>query len=128
MKREELKEYLLENVEDLKEIVSQINSWNGDLEHLRFYENDEEFFQMAFENNIDGAVRATQYGEYNYNDEYVRFNGYGNLDSANEWEVNKEMKECIDEILDSLESEYGNLHLDSEIEEFFEEDEEEEEE
>ena len=32
------------------------------------------------------AIRATYYGDYNYNDEYVKFNGYGNIDSYSEYE------------------------------------------
>ena len=45
--------------------------------------NDEEFFEMFFVNDVIKAVQATQYGKYNYSDEYVVFNGYGNLDSFN---------------------------------------------
>jgi len=45
------------------------------------YENDEEFFNMFFEGKPLEAVRAANYGEYNYSDSYVKFNGYGNLDS-----------------------------------------------
>ena len=45
--------------------------------------NDEEFFEMFFANDVIKAVQATQYGKYNYSDDYVQFNGYGNLDSFN---------------------------------------------
>lgn len=45
------------------------------------YSNDDEFFEMFFSNNVIGAVRAVSYGSYNYSHEYVKFNGYGNLES-----------------------------------------------
>lgn len=45
------------------------------------YENDEHFFATYFENDIIGAVKAVSYGSYNYSHNYVKFNGYGNLES-----------------------------------------------
>jgi hypothetical protein len=50
--------------------------------------NDEEFFELFFANNVMGAIRAISYGEYNYTDTYIKFNGYANLetsDNAEEW-------------------------------------------
>ena len=38
------------------------------------FENDGDFFESFFENKLD-AVRATFYGDYKFNDDYVRFNG-----------------------------------------------------
>jgi len=47
------------------------------------WDNDEEFFNIFFGGKVLEAVRAVSYGEYNYCDDYVRFNGYGNLESFN---------------------------------------------
>ena len=47
------------------------------------FTNDDEFFEMFFANDVIKAVQATQYGKYNYSDDYVMFDGYGNLDSFN---------------------------------------------
>lgn len=49
------------------------------------YFNDKYFFEHFFQNNPMEAVRATQFGKYNYKDTYVWFNGYANLEST-EWE------------------------------------------
>ena len=81
----------------LKSIVDQIN--NLDNENLirlnnkycqeanysdnEIYGNDEDFFETFFSNNVIDAVRAATYGEYNFSDNYVKFNGYGNLESFN---------------------------------------------
>ena len=46
------------------------------------FENTDDFFETYFTTPME-AVRATHFGHYNYSDEYVWFNAYGNLDSAN---------------------------------------------
>ena len=47
------------------------------------YFNDEDFFNTYFEGKVLEAVRAVSFGEYRYQDEYVIFNGYGNLETFN---------------------------------------------
>lgn len=50
-------------------------------------ENEDDFFEQFFSSTMD-AVRAICYGNYRYCDDWVKFNGYGNLDSTNypeEW-------------------------------------------
>lgn len=45
-------------------------------------DNDEDFFNTFYENKPMEAVRATFYGKYRFNDDYVWLNAYGNLDSG----------------------------------------------
>ena len=131
MKKNEIREYLLNNEETLLNVVSELNSWNGCLENLDFWENDEEFFNTFFDNPMD-AIRATYYGNYNYNDDYVKFNGYGNIDSYSEYERIEEIKDNIDDIVDNLIEYYYNIYINEELEnlilELLEEEEKEEEE
>lgn len=49
----------------------------------QIYENDEDFLNTFFYNNADALARAISYGDYRYQDNYVRFNGYGNLETFN---------------------------------------------
>lgn len=49
----------------------------------QIYENNGDFFDLFFSKPID-AVRAAQYGDYRYTDNFVRFDGYGNLESTDE--------------------------------------------
>ena len=130
MKKENLiKEYLLNNEDVLIDMVHELNSWNGCLDYLDFWENDEEFFNTFFDNPME-AIRATYYGNYNYNDDYVKFNGYGNIDSYSEYERIEEIKDSIEEIVENL-IEYKDCVCigDGNLEELlYEEDEEEEEE
>lgn len=71
------------------------------LEDVVIYENDEEFFNTFFNSPMD-AVRAAVYGEYNFMDKYVTFNGYGNLKSSNY--ISDLVNECdvLDAILETL--------------------------
>lgn len=129
MLEKKLREYLLNNVEELRDVVNEINGWNGNLDWIRFEYNDEEFFELFYsgKNGLEIA-RAIYYGDYNYNDDYVRINAYGNLESYTEYEMIEEMKDSIDEIVENLIEEHDNLYLNDNIEEIFEEAEEEEEE
>ena len=97
-----LKEYLLSRFHELDQLVTAINAYNGELEYLMVLENDEEFFDTFFQDKPMEAVRAAQYGDYNYNDEYVKFDGYENLESYSEYEYEKLLHEHIDEIIKEL--------------------------
>ena len=98
---EKVKEYLQENEEVLVEIVNEINSFDGSLDWLDFYVNDEDFIENMFQTKSD-AVRAVYFGDYHYADDFVKFNGYGNLESYSEYQVIEEMKSYIDDIIDRL--------------------------
>ena len=126
MKKENLvKEYLLENEDVLISIVQELNGWNGCLVWLEFMENDGDFFESFFENKLD-AVRATFYGDYKFNDDYVRFNGYGNLESFSEYDMIEEIKAYIEEIVENLIEYKDNICIsDGNLEELLEEEEEE---
>ena len=108
---EEIKNYLLNHVDEIRDIVIEINSIDNSLEYLEYYENDNEFFNMFFPNNPTEAVRSAYYGDYNYCDEYVRFNGYGNLVSFNDYDLEKEYKEYIDDIIKSLIEHYQQISI-----------------
>ena len=50
--------------------------------------NDEDFFNTFFEGKPMEAVRASYYGDFRYNDDFVWLNAYGNLESGdNEEEI-----------------------------------------
>ena len=123
---ENIKDYLLNHVDEIGNIVSEINSIDNSLEYLDYWDNDEEFFDTFFHNDPMEAVRASYYGNYNYCDDYVRFNGYANLESFNDWELEKEYKEYIDEIVKSLIEHYQEIsicddELNNLVEKYFEE-------
>ena len=126
-----IREYLLNDVEELESVVREINDWDGSLDWLEACENDEEFFEVFFANTFD-AIRSVQDGNYNYSDDFVRFDSYGNLESFDKWEYKEELKDNIDDIIEKLLSVYYEIDINEEltelIEEYLEEEEEEEEE
>lgn len=118
--RKKLYDFIMDtdnNFESIFSLIADVNSWNDSLDFLRYEINDEDFFNVYFENNVDEAVRSVCYGNYKYMDEYVKFNAYGNLESVDEWELKKEYKEYIDEIIDAIISAYnvGGIDIDNEF-------------
>ena len=72
------------------------------------YGNDEDFFEMCFENKVIEAVRAATYGDYDYSHEFVNFNGMGNLQSFNYVQDVADFEEIASHILDN-ESDYSDF-------------------
>jgi hypothetical protein len=78
------------------------------LDYLREYDTekawygfDEKFFQTFFEDNPMEAVRATFFGKIeSWSDDYIRFNAYGNLESASKYQVENYANDYIEEIFD----------------------------
>ena len=126
----EIKGLLLNDLSTLKDVVRDLNSWNACLDYLEVYENDEEFFNMFFEGKPAELARAIYYGDFNYNDNYIKFNGYGNLESLSEYEYEEMLEENIEEITENL-IEYvefisiDNEELDDLLSQYFEVEEEE---
>ena len=108
---EEIKNYLLNHVDEIGDIITEINSIDNSLDFLEYWDNDEEFFNTFFYNNPTEAVRSAYYGDYNYCDNYVRFNGYGNLESFNDYDLEKEYKEYIDDITKSFLEHYQQISI-----------------
>ena len=108
---EEIKNYLLNHVDEIQDIIIEINSIDGSLDYLEYYEDDYEFFNTYFYNNPTEAVRSAYYGDYNYCDKYVKFDGYGNLKSVDDYELEKEYKYYIDDITKSLIEHYQQISI-----------------
>jgi len=118
------------SLDELKQMANDVNSWNGQLESLQYYENDEYFFRDFFNNNVDEAVRAVCYGDYNYMDDYVKFNAYGNLDSCSQFEYDKEIEDNAEEIVEAYIENIDDMYdddLKKKIKDLLEESEEEDE-
>lgn len=108
---DDIRDYLLENINVLEDVARDINSWDGSLEQFDVWENDEEFFNTFFGDRPMEAVRASYYGDYKYMDEYVRFNGYGNLESLSAYQFHEELREEVDYIVELLVDKLDNLNI-----------------
>jgi hypothetical protein len=114
-----LRSYLLENMEELRFLVDVINSYNGSLNYLEVYENDKDFFEVYFTNTFD-AVRSVYYGDYNFHDDLIRFNGLGNIESLSNYDYEIELRDSIDDIIDELLKVYNELDISDELYELIE--------
>lgn len=125
MNKEELlndiKQAFIEN-EDLRSIVMDINSYDGYFDDMQWWDNDEDFFETFFGTAIMDAVRAVCYGEYNYTDEYVKINAYGNLETTNyiQDELEGYVDDIVEHIIDNW-SELNNIDVSQETKDMIEE-------
>ena len=65
------------------EYCDEVNGWDN---HI--YEMDD-LNDVLCDTKPDEVARLIFYGDFNPNHEYFVFNGYGNLESFNEWQVNE---------------------------------------
>ena len=85
----------------IADIYEQIDDENDIID---WQPNDNEFWEIYFDDNPQEAARATYFGDIrNWNDPYIRFNAYGNLETT--YKIDYEPYE--DEILE----EWLNQHL-----------------
>ena len=82
---------------ELLEMVQEVNSYNGGLEHLEFYDMDC-FNEIMCGLEPDELARRIFFGDFNPNHEYFEFNGYGNLESLSEYDLEKELLDYEEDI------------------------------
>lgn len=73
--------YLVDTFDNLEAVYNTLNNIDN-LDAANYYPNDQEFFDLYFENDPYRAVQAAASDDYNRYDRFVTFNGYGNLKSA----------------------------------------------
>lgn len=89
--KDERYEYFLEQWEELKDeeklrLFQEYCSEVGCDDEI--YDFDDEFFNIFFEGKPMEAVRAAHFGNINcWNDDYIKFNAYGNLESLSIWQA-----------------------------------------
>lgn len=100
---------------ELAELMQYMNSYDGCFEESTYYDMD------SFDDFLDGytpseIARMIFFGgDFNPNDEYFRFNAYGNLESANWGDVAAVAEDLVDDILDHLVNNYDGDTLWSDL-------------
>ena len=112
-----MERYLEENLEEARDIVSQINGYNESLEELYVY-SMYEFDDVMECANIKGIelINKVEYGDFNTGDSYFIFDGLGNLKSYTEWEYNQLVFDYIPEIVERYIDLAGHVYADDEME------------
>ena len=103
--REKATQYLQENTNELLQACRDANSYNGGFEFCDAYDIDE---VCSFMSGYDLA-RAIIYGDVTNIVDPVRFNAYGNLETVNEYELEQEALDYIEELLDFIEQYPGEI-------------------
>ena len=110
-----IRAYFNANKTELFEVVNQINSYDSSLQHLEFLDMEDLDMYLDGLTPTDIANKIF-FGDFNPNHEYFRFNGYENLESFDEWELNKELFDNIDEIIERIIDLKDEIELPKEIE------------
>ena len=106
-----LKEYDEYSFENVIAMLFEINGYSGEFEDLRAYEFDEYILDELFASVYDAVTRMDM-KNFNVYDDYVKFNGYGNLITLSASEYESDIIDNKNEILETY-LEYVN---DGEIE------------
>ena len=109
MTREEAIRNYVEHLigDDLALLLQHMNTYDGCFEEVAYYDMD------SFDEFMDGytpteIARMIYFGgDFNTNDEYFRFNAYGNLESANWGDVVAEAEDLKSDIINHLVHYYG---------------------
>ena len=96
-----IKGYLLKNMEVTRDLVFRLNNWNSCLDYLDVLDIEylDEYLDGCTPTEIANKIF---YGDFNPNDNYFRFNAYANLESLNEYKLERWYSIYIDEIVDAL--------------------------
>lgn len=134
--REQIRQILADNEEIFNELCEQLDSWNGYLGDDRYYPMDE-FYELnrpsdpeSFDNLMNRIYYGydedsftydnngnKNYGSFNPNRDWFKYDGYGNLVSTDYKEYPVTVSELIDEVVEN----YYNIDIDDvELDELFE--------
>ena len=112
-----MEKYLEENLEEARDIVSQINGYNESLEELYVYSMSEFDYVIECANlSPTELIDKVQYGDFTTNNDYFIFDGLGNLVSYSEYEYEEMIRDSIHEIVERYIDLAGHVYGDDEME------------
>ena len=85
-------------VETLQYMASEVNGWDGSLENLEYYEMDQ-FNELMSGHDPEFIAHRIFFGDFNPTHDYFRFNGYGNIETISNWELERVMEDWADDIV-----------------------------
>ena len=109
--KNKIKEMLKSDMYLTMDIVGQLNSLNGSFETYVLY-NMDDFDEIMEGYTPTELAQRIFFGDFNINHDYFYFNGYANLESINEWEMQGYFEPIIDEIVDSMLYNYDDIYID----------------
>lgn len=97
-----LKEYTNGDYEILKDFVSAVNHYNGELEDYYYFYNDSEFYDIMFADKEEVARAVYYASSYCFTDEYIKINVYGNCETIDDYEYSCLLRDNEDEIIETF--------------------------
>lgn len=89
------------NGDDLTYLLQHMNGYDGCFEEATYYDM-EEFDEFLSGRTPMEIAQMIFFGDFNPNNDYFRFNGYGNLESADWPDVVAEAEDLESDIIDHL--------------------------
>jgi len=114
--RNKVIEWLKDNTDELRQLVSNINSYDDNLSELYFI-NMEDFDDYMEGKTPWDIARSIHFGSFNPTDDYFKFNVYENLESFSEYDIQNKMEDSIDKIADLCIASPENYDLPDELQE-----------
>ena len=109
--------YLEGNIQEAKDIASQVNSYDGSLEDLHVYDMSEfNYIIDSMELDPMELICKVQYGDFNVDDDYFAFDRLGNLVSYQEWGYERLIRNYIPVIINRYIDLAGHVYADDEME------------
>lgn len=106
------------NSDMLMDMVNEVNSWDGSLEHLNYIDMDMLEDYLLEVPAVD-IINKVYYGDFNPNDPYFQFNAYANLVSYSEYEVEQELIDYRYEITERFMELYEDGHVETTYQEIY---------
>ena len=93
--------------DDLAQLLQHMHAYDGFVEEFTYYDMD--LFDELLDGFTPSEIARMIYfdGDFNPNDEYFHFNGYGNLESANWGDVVAEAEDLEEDIINHLTHHYS---------------------
>ena len=114
---EKMERYLKSNLEEARNIVSQINGWAESLDEWYVYSMSEfDYVIECSDLSPTELICKVHYGDFNPNDDYFTFDSLANLVSYSEYEYEKLVEEYIPEIVKRYIDISGHIDTDEEME------------
>ena len=114
---EKMESYLRNNMEEARDILAQINVWDGSLEELTVYDmSDFDYIIESSDLSPTELIDKVQYGDFTTNNDYFTFDSLGNLISYSEYEYEELVREYIPEIVERYVDISGHIDTNAEME------------
>lgn len=94
-KDEFLENFINEELEITISMLSDYNEYLLNQGYETYFSFDDLEWMLEGSSPLE-VIRMCYLGNFNYNDDYLQFDGYGNLKSFSEYEVIREMKDDLD--------------------------------